>query len=385
MRIAIDVTALQTQHRYRGIGTYTRNLVTQLAAIGGQHSFLLISESEQLQELANLPANFTHIQVNARRLGRLKALASHQFLLPVVLFREKVDVFHAPAISTVLTIPGPPLVHAVPMVITIFDLIPLRHPTLFIRQPYRRVFYALMLHAARSATHFIAISKQTKHDLIQHLGVNPDRISVTYLAPDPIFFDQPEMATSIVPLERPYILHVGGGHANKNLGAVIQAYNTLRQMGFAELRLVLVGSGLPDVSKLDYSGSNNDVVCLSTITREQLREVYRHASVFVFPSCVEGFGLPPLEAMAVGVPVVCSRIPSLTEVVGDAALQVDPSDTCALADAVRAILSDANLRTSLIRLGQERAASFSWERTARETLEIYERLSMPIGPKRAYA
>lgn len=382
MRIAIDVTALQTQHRYRGIGTYTRNLVMHLANIADEHDFLLISGPEPLPELANLPAHVKHIQLRTRRLGRLSALASHQLLLPVVLLREKVHLFHGPAISTVLTVPGPPLLHTVPTVITIHDLIPLQYPSLFMRQPYRRVFYALMLRAACSATHFIAVSQQTKRDLIQLLNLRPDRISVTYSAPDPIYLNQTEASTTIIPLDRPYMLHVGGGHANKNLDAVLQTYNVVRHTGFGDLRLVLVGAGLPDVNEINrICGQDSNVICLSDITTEQLCKIYQHASVFIFPSFVEGFGLPPLEAMAAGVPVICSNIPALAEVVGKAAIQVDPHDTSALSEAVRAVLTDADLRVRLVQLGRERASSFSWERTAYETLKIYEHVLRSVGPE----
>jgi glycosyltransferase involved in cell wall biosynthesis len=228
----------------------------------------------------------------------------------------------------------------------------------------------------KRAAHIIAVSQNTKHDLVRYLKVPEDKVSVVYNGVDHnIFKPCPKK-----PIDEPYILYVGSERPRKNLPRLLQAFSKIRA-DFPSLKLLKVGSPgrsyefrkqtLREVESLRIG---DDVTFVDHIPEDDLPYYYSCASLLAYPSLYEGFGLPPLEAMACGCPVVTSNISSLPEVVGDAASMIDPYSVDALAKAMAEILVNVRLRGEMVERGLTRAKRFSWERTAEETLKVYERV-----------
>jgi glycosyltransferase involved in cell wall biosynthesis len=270
-----------------------------------------------------------------------------------------------------------------PYIITVHDLIrylDLKGYETYIHRPNHRDKFYLRLDCKgiKKATRIIAISEATKKDLRHHLGIPDEQISVVYLGVDYQTF-RPPLQTSEP--EHPYILFVGSEHPRKNLPTLFRAFKRLKeQPRFKNLKLVKVGkAGGPErdfrretVSIMNSLNLNQEVVFTEAVSEKDLVAYYRGAECFVFPSLYEGFGLPPLEAMACGCPVISSDSTSLPEVVGEAAIKVSPHDIEGLAGALEKILTDRELREDLIAKGAIQAARFSWEQTAEKTLEIYK-------------
>jgi len=221
------------------------------------------------------------------------------------------------------------------------------------------------------------VSRATKRDLVQHLGIPEERISVVYEGIDHRLLKP----TSRRLTQYPYLLFVGSEHPRKNFARLLRAFTRLkREREFKDLKLLKVGkAGGPEaefrkhtlqvINELNILG---DVVFTDYVAEEDLPAYYSGAECFILPSLYEGFGFPPLEAMACGCPVIVSNVTSLPEIAGEAAIKVDPYDINEIAGALRQVLTDVNLRQELISKGLERAGQFSWEKTARGTLEVYE-------------
>ena len=224
----------------------------------------------------------------------------------------------------------------------------------------------------------ITDSGRSREDIVTYLPVSPERVVVVPLAADRRF--RPMETAEVEPVlrqygvERPYILHVGSLESRKNLPRMLEAYGQLREWS-VQWRLVIVGArrwkSSPIFDTVQQLGLEPYVQFTGYVADEHLPGLYAGSDLFVFPSLYEGFGLPPLEAMACGTPVVCSNAASLPEVVGEAAITVDPYDVEALAGAMHRVLADADLQQDLRRRGLERAAGFTWERTAQETVQVY--------------
>jgi glycosyltransferase involved in cell wall biosynthesis len=237
--------------------------------------------------------------------------------------------------------------------------------------------------SVRYADFVTADSENTRNELTTLLDVEPNRVSVVYGGVDSRFHPIEDEATLHAArvkygLHSPFILYVGTIEPRKNLGRLLRAYTRLRAKYKTPHRLVVAG-GLgwlyQDVLReIDELASEHEVIFLGRVPDEDLPTLYSLADVFAFPSLYEGFGLPPLEAMACGVPVVCSNTSSLPEVVGDAGVLVSPFDIDALSEAIASLLEDPARRTELAARGRERARLFTWERSARQLLAIYQRV-----------
>jgi len=377
LRIAIDVTPLQTGHRLRGVGTYVFNLVSQYITWDRQNQYYLFAYPSSLASLPFadlLPFNFRAIRLPSPCLGRLTPLITHQFLLPRLLRSLDVDIFHSPFVSRDISIPGVPAWQPVRTVVTIHDLIPLRFSRELLSRPRKRWFYRWQLCAAKHCAHILCDSESSRKDVIQLVGCHADQVTAVLLGCD---LGYPGNSTVVnparLPSDRPYILHVGGDFVNKNVGTLLEAYHKLRTHNLIQHALIMVGAYHRSNAKLRsrFLSIIDDVVVLKDVSREFLLSLYREASLFVFPSVYEGFGLPILEAMANKVPVITSNRSSLPEVVGDAAVLVDPLDVDGLASAILTLLTDNDLREQIIMRGLQRASEFSWEKTAKATLQVY--------------
>ncbi|HEX78030.1 MAG TPA: glycosyltransferase family 4 protein [Dehalococcoidia bacterium] len=270
-----------------------------------------------------------------------------------------------------------------PFIITVHDLVRICFPFSKESLP-ERVGLRLDVLGLRRATHIIAVSASTKADLVSYLGIPEARISVIYNGVDcQVFKPMPGRR-----LPFPYLLYVGSERPRKNLGTLLTAFATLKSQASAppDLKLVKVGiagrsdefrrATLGEVARL---GLGKDVIFAEYVSDEELSAYYSSAIALVMPSLYEGFGLPLVEAMACGCPVIASDRSSLPEVAGDAALFVDPGDSQGLAQLMHRIITEPALREKLIEKGFKRVQRFSWDRTAQETLQVYHKVEAEVG------
>jgi glycosyltransferase involved in cell wall biosynthesis len=287
-------------------------------------------------------------------------------------------------------LPGVKLYHATehllmplsgaPTVLTVHDLIFRRYPAH--HKPLNRWYLNLTMPLyCRRATHIIAVSEQTKRDVMDAYGVPGEKITVIYEAASADFVPQSPATVAAARtryrLPKRYLLSVGTIEPRKNLGRLLTAFERLYSEGLVDAFVIVGKKGwLYDdfFAQLDRSPVKHAVIFPGWVSDEDLPAVYAGAAAVAFPSEFEGFGLPALEGMACGAPVVCSGTSSLPEIAGDAALLVDPTDTDAITAALRRVLCEPHLAEDLRRRGYARAAQFSWERAAQETLRVYERL-----------
>lgn len=262
-----------------------------------------------------------------------------------------------------------------PFIVTVHDLV--RSCFGFTRETIaERILLMFDRRCIKRASHIIAVSQATRNDLIKYLKIPEGRISIVYNGVDHNIFKPYDIKL----LDKPYILCVGSERPRKNLGRLFEAFTKLKTE-FPELKLVKVGpSGRhkrfrrDTIRKLDSLGIAQDVIFVDYTSELVLAYYYSSAALLAYPSLYEGFGFPPLEAMACGCPVVTSNTSSLPEVVGEAGIMVNPYDTDSLAQAMRQVLTDDKLRDEIVRKGLEQAKKFSWERAAMETMEVYEKV-----------
>jgi glycosyltransferase involved in cell wall biosynthesis len=364
VRIGIDARKL---HDF-GIGTYIRNLLRQLARLDRETEFVVFCRRDDCEALASLGENFRPVTERAANYS-----VAEQVSIPLAVRREGVTLFHAP--HYVL----PPLVHC-RSVVTIHDCIHLMFPQYLpgrLALQYARTSITL---ATRRATRVITVSESSKRDILRFVDAPADKIDVIYNAYDERFTVEPREEDVVRVRERyqlhdEFVLYAGNVKPHKNLGRLIDAFDLVRQRGLGHLKLVIIGDDVSKYTALRRAVHQHQlhkfVRFLGYLPEETLAVMYRLAGVFVFPSLYEGFGLPPLEAMASGTPVVTSNVSSLPEVAGDAAVLVDPYDAQAIADGIYQVLTDERLRRDLRKKGVARAGMFSWETSVRRVHKIY--------------
>ncbi len=378
MKIALNALFLQTPAS--GSGQYLLHLLRALKEVDQQNEYMLLG-AKPVAHNGNAETPFPY-QVSpvpsfARRNENVEKVVWEQYTGPAAARRGGIDLFHVPYFA-------PPLFPRTPTVVTIHDVIPLRLPA------YRagasiRAYMRLVARAAHNATQIITVSQHAKQDMMDTLRLPAERIRVTYEAAG----DEYKPITDASTLARTrarygvgerYLFYLGGLDQRKNVPQLVRAFAHLyKQLDQPDLQLLI--SGNPDKQKGPFFPDPRPVaaelgiserVIYRFVEDEDKPAMYSGASLFVFPSLYEGFGLPPLEAMSCGAPVVCSNRTSLPEVVGDAAITVDPDDTQALVEAVRSVLNDDTLRDNLRARSLQRAAQFSWRKTATETLSAYQ-------------
>jgi glycosyltransferase involved in cell wall biosynthesis len=378
MRVAIDARKL---HDF-GIGTYIRNLLRHLARIDRDTEYILLCRDADMGVPRQLGENFRAVRESSANYS-----IREQVHIPYILIRERPDVYHAP--HYVL----PP---AVPCrsVVTIHDTIHLMFPQYLPNRGAYAYARTLMWAAAKRSDRILTVSESSKRDIIHYFNVNPDKIVVVYNALDERFSVEPtaeEIARvrERFQLDHGFVLYVGNIKPHKNLVRLIEAFDGLRREGFEDLKLLIIGDEISKWPALRRAVHrlklHKHVRFLGFQSDETLASLYRLAAVFVFPSLYEGFGLPPLEAMASGTPVVTSNVSSLPEVAGDAAVLVNPYDAIDIKDGIKRVLTDPALREELRRKGLQRAREFSWERSVARTREIYveaARLTAPLAEAR---
>ncbi|HLH26373.1 MAG TPA: glycosyltransferase family 1 protein [Chloroflexota bacterium] len=342
-----------------GIAQYTRQLAAWLPRLALGDRFTLFRARHQRAPWSPPEA------VRQRRLVTPPHHRWEQALLPIELAGERLDLLHGPDFTV-------PLRRRCPAVVTIHDLAFLRYPE--IQTADSRRHYGQVARVVQRVERVVVDSAWTGADVEALLGVPPARIRVVHLAPTPA---PPPSAAGVAAvrahyaLDGPFLLYLGTLEPRKNLGTLLRAF---ARLGPSEpARLVLAGPrgwlDEPIVAAAERLGER--VRLLGPVPPADLAALYAAATAFVFPSLYEGFGLPPLEAMAAGTPVVAAKASCLPEVLGDAALFVPPEDEAGLTEALRAVLADSALRADLRARGLARAAAFSWERTAAATLAVY--------------
>ncbi len=364
MRIVIDARMVASKNY--GIGRYMYNLIENLIPLASRDEFTLLVNDDFLRPLVGRAPNFELLNVNIKWLS-----LAEQFRLPRVLGRLRPDLFHAASFAV-------PLVQPCRTVATIYDLIHLvfpEHYTLL-----HRLYFRLVLpRALRRAAKVITISRCSRGDLVSYYGLPENKIAIVYPAVEEKFRpagDRRALADFKRRHRLPdrFVLYVGNRKRHKNLAGLLAAFAKLGPEARSH-RLVL--SGRPDEATALLAGRYGIADRLAyapDVSDDELPLLYGAADVFVFPSLYEGFGLPPLEALACGTPTVVSNTSALPEVVGAAALQADPCDPDGLAAAIGRVLSDGDLARRLRELGPRRAAEFSWRKCAEETLAVYHGL-----------
>lgn len=373
MRVALNAQLLSSAASYRaaGINRVLQHLLAELPAVPGNEQYLVYAPySDANRRLLAAP------RVRSR-LSRLPMdrppvrIAWEQTVLPVELLREGADLLHALGFVS-------PLAWRGKTVVTVYDLSFLRFPEVYNRanRMYLGTFTPPSL---RRADRVITISEDARRDVVELCGVAPERVTPILLAADERFHPAPPAEVEAFRrrqgLPERFVLYQGTLQPRKNVEALVRAYALLRSQGSDDHILVLAGPRgwqyEPIFELTRQLGLEGSVTFPGFVPDDDLPLWYSSATVFAFPSRYEGFGLPLLEAMACGAPVVSSNASSLPEVVGDAGLLVDPSDVEGLCSALRRVLEDEPLRQALSAAGQARARTFSWRRTASETVQVY--------------
>ncbi len=374
MKIAIDAR----KWRDYGIGTYVRNLVRHLARLDRETTYFLFCDRADEATLRDLAENFVPVVEDSAGYSLREHVS-----IPLQLRRLGADLLHSPHYVI-------PLLCARPKVVTVHDCIHLLFPQYL---PHRMALsYAkFMLGAAleRSALVF-TVSEASRSDILRfYPQADPDRVQVVPNAIDETLLADPgeeemERVRERYQIRGRFVLYAGNIKPHKNLDRLIAAFGLLKQQpGHEDLKLLIIGDEVNRYGSLrravESAGIRQDVRFFGFVPDRTLAALYRLASAFAFPSLYEGFGLPPLEAMACGTPVVTSRLSSLPEVVGDAAVLVDPYSVEAIADGLVRVLGDEALRATLIERGHARVNHFSWERSVAAIHEGYMKvLGVPV-------
>jgi glycosyltransferase involved in cell wall biosynthesis len=372
MRIGIDATSLPPNPV--GAGTYIINLVRALATQDTEHEFIVFAQKSGRGLIGELPPARVHWSIFPDK-SPARRLVWEQTIFPFILRREGIELLHSPHYTR-------PFFLSCASVVTFHDMTFFLYPQLHVRP--KRIFFPLAMRmSARRAEALIAASENTRKDAIRLLGIPQDKIFTIPLGvskefrpiADPALL---EACRQKYRLPQEFILYVGAIEPRKNLPLLMKAYAMLRDRDENAPVVVLVGrlGWMYDevYQQIELLGLKDRVLFTGYIPNEDLPIVYNLARFFVYPSAYEGFGFPPLEAMACGTPVITTAISSMPEYIGEAGLLISPGDEQALLEAMDTLLHDEKLRIHLSEKGRKQAAGFSWNDTAQKTLEVYRRV-----------
>ncbi len=365
MRIGVNTWFLRQPAT--GSGQYVRHLLDCLTPIAPQDTFILCGPVPEALE----PNQLGH-PLTAR--GRMGKVWLEQVGVPFAARQERADLVHYPYFAA-------PVVSPVPVAVTVHDLIPLMPD--YCGSAKVQAYSRLVSEGTRRAAVVVTDSEASRRDIVERLRIPEDRVRVVYLGVEPCYRParEPEVAARVrqkYGLRHDILLYLGGLDRRKNIPGLLRSYALVREQLSDPPDLVIAG-GRPEYTDLpaqaEQMGLASFVRFLGPVEEAEKPVLYAIARLFVFPSRYEGFGLPPLEAMACGTPVVCSNASSLPEVVGDAALLVDPASEEDLAEAICLVLEHREMAERLAAAGPARAAQFTWERMARETLAVYREVA----------
>ena len=378
MRIVINGWFIDKPHT--GSGQYTLQLLKHLPQVAPQYEYALVVPHRSSFEIIDITAE-TDFQLLTSNIqsptSNFRKLLFEQSIMPRAARAYDADVLHVPYWA-------PPLRSSVPIVVTIHDIIPLILPQ-YRGGPLVRAYTQLVRSAARGATLILTDSDASRRDIVEHVRIPADCVRTIYLAADPEFSDHLDPIDTVAlrrnyDLPEEYVLYLGGFDARKNIATLLQVYTWAQDVLGEDYPLVIAGA-LPDrhddffhdpriiAKQIDVEAA---IRCIGRVAEEDKVALYQQARAFLYPTFYEGFGLPALEALACGVPVIGSNASSVPEIVGDAGILVDPQDARAMAGALIAVCTEDVLHDDLSERALRQAAKFSWEKCARETAAAYE-------------
>lgn len=371
MKIGIDGRAAKW-YRGTGIGTYTYQLISSLNFLDSLNQYLLFMPESCSYDIA-LNENFKLRNISEN----IKDNFWDEVNIPNILYDEDIQIYHVPQNGV-----GLPKEKKCPFVITLHDVIPYKMPET-VSDRYLKIFNEELPRLISLCDGIITVSNYSKEDIVKAFNFPREKIHVTYLAGENIYrtLDKIESKNLIkkhYSIDGDYILYIGGFSPRKNIIGLIEAFSKLVPLLDKDIKLVIAGKH--GISYNIYKQRAEElhladkVIFPGFIELEHLPYLYNAAKLFTYPSFYEGFGLPPIEAMACGVPVIASNVTSVPEIVHDAAILVDPYDIDSIFNAMYTALSDDTLRSTLIVKGLNRASELTWTDTAKKTLEAYKNI-----------
>jgi glycosyltransferase involved in cell wall biosynthesis len=374
MRIAIDARGINW-YKGTGIGTYTENILRQFIKLYTKNYYHIYWSGDEYEDFNT---EYSKVIMTSKKHQRF----FQQNYFPNNLLKEKIDVFHVPqngiGLSEDITCKK---------VITIHDLIPYIMPET-VGRGYLLKFLKEVPGVIESCDGIITVSQWSKRDILKFLPIDENKIHVTPLASDAKYKPLDKeycrfILQKTLNIKKPYILYIGGFSPRKNVRSLIMAFSKVYKDLDKDYNLVIVGSLRDEGNILKELTENlnisSRVQFTGFVSEEYLPVLYNGCEVFTYPSLYEGFGLPPLEAMSCGVPVISSNISSIPEVIEDAGILIDPYDTSNLMNALGKVLTNEALREELSIKGLEKSKQFSWANTAEKTLEAYKKVYETSG------
>ena len=362
----------------KGLGRYTQEIVDGVIKMDTVNSYIIFLSGENYDEFVVKQKNVTKVLVKSRWYSLME-----QFELPFLIFSEKIDLMHFPHFNV-------PVFCPVRFVVTIHDLILTKYPTVRastlgpLRYWFKHYGYKVVIkNAIWRAKKIIAVSKFTKNDILQNFKIDSSKIIVSYegvaklgdFNKDLARTSSSEATLMCYNIKRSYILYVGNAYPHKNLNNLIKIFIELKRK-YSDLSLVLVGREDYFYTKLkkfvlECDGERDGVLFPGFVDDKDLGTLYGNALLYVFPSLYEGFGLPPLEAMTYGCPVVASNLASMPEILGKAAAYFDPNDFSEFKEVLEEVINKKKLRDELIFEGYRQIKRYSWDDCSRNTLNVY--------------
>jgi glycosyltransferase involved in cell wall biosynthesis len=365
MKIAFDARCLLGKRT--GVGRYLLNLIKRMSSLRGEIEFnLFVDESIKKVHFGD-KNNISIKKINAPN------LLWKNIRLPFALMSDKAHLVHLPSYTIPFWAPCPTIV-------TIHDVIFAFHPEWCSKKQHIRFKHLVRL-SAKKANAIIVVSNSTKKELLDLTKISEDKIYLTYLAADEIF--KPNKDPLVLEnlrqkynFKEDYILHVGSLHPRRNIERIINAFSHLKKEIDKKIIFILVGQWFDKKNKLNDMAKKLNIINyikhIDYVPDDDLVKLYNFADLFIYPSLYEGFGLPVLEAMACGTPVITSNISSLPEITGDAAFLVDPYNVYEMKEAMKSILLEKELHSRLIEKGFKKIKNYTWNKAAEKTLEIYK-------------
>lgn len=373
MKVTIDGRAANW-YRGTGIGTYTYQLINNINQIDFYNKYnIYISKNSNLD--LNFKKNFNVLYSTQDIINNFwQAVA-----MPNAINDDIIDIYHVPqnGIGTNFSVNSP-------KVITLHDIIPLKLPET-VSDNYLKIFNKQFSEILGNIDGIITVSNYSKSDICKNLNFPEEKIFVTHLAAEEQYMPLDKIycknfLKDNYNINDDYILYVGGFSPRKNILGLIEAFNTSKPKLKKDTKLIILGSKGKSFesykNRAENLGLSEDVIFSGFIPTEHMPIFYNSAQMLIYPSFYEGFGLPPIEAMACGTPVIASNLTSIPEVVGDAAILINPHDSDSISNAIISLSLDNNLRKSLIQKGLNQSSLFNWKQTAFETINIYKKISL---------
>jgi len=380
MRIAINTLPLLANKA--GAERYTENILKYISKVDKDNEYSLILSKINKQYYEIKQNNFKNMVYKVNTRSRLLRIFGEQFYIPLITKRLNIDVFFSPCNIV-------PRFVSSPAVVMLFDLHWFIFPEIFNKLKLAYLKKSIG-RSVQNSYKILTVSENSKKDIIEIFKIPEEKIKVIYVGLDPIFKkendeDKRNGVMSKYGINKKFILSVCQLHRRKNILRLVKAFSNLKEQEKINHKLVIVGGkgdGYSEIISFINEKAINDILITGCIPDEDICLLYNAADLMVYPSLYEGFGMPVVEAMACGCPVVTSNVSSLPEVVGDAAVLVDPYSDENIADAIYSVISNKPPREGLIEKGFKRAKEFSWEKAAQETLKIFEEVYNDMKVKR---